>query len=80
MEYELVSQQLGSKERKDVFIIYDVLDLKETFFVLCFFLTSKIASVEGQFDQEACNGTEKVLILIQIECNPSDQNLTRMNI
>lgn len=47
MEYERVSKKLGSKERKDVFIIYHILDLAETFFVLCFFLTSKIASVEG---------------------------------
>lgn len=26
MEYELLSQKLGSKEREDVFIIYDILD------------------------------------------------------
>lgn len=55
------------------FIIYDILDFKETFFGLCFFLTSKIASAEGQFDQGACNGIEVVLILIQIESTPSDQ-------
>lgn len=70
MEYELLSQNLGSKERKEVFIIYDILDLKETFFGVCFFLTWKIVSVEGQFDQGACNGTEMVLILIQIETKP----------
>lgn len=80
IEYELVCQKLGSNKSKDVFIIYDILDLMETVFVLCFFLTSKIVSVEGQFDQGACNGTEIVLILIQIESNPSDQYLTRMNI
>jgi len=80
MKYELVSQKLGGKEREDVLIIYDMLGLKETFFVLFFFLTSKIDSVEGQFDQGVCNGTEIILILIQIESDPSDQCLTKMNI
>lgn len=45
-----------------------------------FFLIPKIASVEGQFDKGACNGTEMALILVQIESNPSDQYLNRMNI
>lgn len=61
------------KKERMCFIIYDILDFKETFFGLCFFLTSKIASAEGQFDQGACNGIEVVLILIQIESTPSDQ-------
>lgn len=50
------------------------------FLFLFFVLISKIASVEGQFDKGACNGTEMVLILVQIESNPSDQYLNRMNI
>lgn len=56
------------------------LDLKETYFGLCLFLTSKKFSVEWYFDLAAHDRREIIWILIQIESLPSDQYLTRMNI